>query len=261
MSPGESSWRLLERINEGDSVDLAITVTIPEGYTTKQIASVLDGKGIVKADEFLEYVKTAPMPFEQLNSAVVNVDPARRLEGYLFPDTYKLLPGSSPEEVVRIMTGHFRQVITPLLPQGVLSGGKLQNGSVSLTLDQIVTLASIVEREAVASQERPTIAGVFYNRLRIGQRLQSCATVQYILEKVKPVLSTADTLIDSPYNTYQREGLTPTPIASPGLDSLKAVINPEDTPYFYFFAKGDGTHVFSVTFAEHQRAINEWSKR
>ncbi len=260
MSPGESSWRLLERINEGDSVDLAISVTIPEGYTTKQIAYVLDAKGIVDASEFLEYVKTAPLPFEHLNTGVAKVEPARRLEGYLFPDTYKMLPGSTPEEAVRIMATRFRQAIIPLLPEEVLNGGKLERAGVELTLDQLVTLASIVEREAVASQERPTIAGVFYNRLRIGQRLQSCATVQYILEKVKPVLSIADTEIESPYNTYQNTGLTPTPIASPGLGSLKAVINPDETPYFYFFAKGDGTHVFSVTFSEHQQAINQWSK-
>ncbi|MDD4584146.1 MAG: endolytic transglycosylase MltG, partial [Eubacteriales bacterium] len=112
-------------------------------------------------------------------------------------------------------------------------------------------LASIIEREAVIPEDRPIIAGVFYNRLKKGMQLQSCATVQYILGEQKPVLSVADTKLESPYNTYLITGLPPGPICSPGIQSINAALWPENTDYLYFLAKGDGAHVFSKTYEEH----------
>ncbi|NLW17917.1 MAG: endolytic transglycosylase MltG [Firmicutes bacterium] len=257
MAPNEAPKHLLERLYSGDTVDLAVRVTIPEGYTIKQIAQVLAEKQIVGQEEFLDYVKSAPLPYDFLEAAVAEREPERRLEGYLFPDTYHFVPGSSAAEVVQAMTNRFKQVIEPLLPAEVLQGGQLTDLPVPLTLDQIIILASIVEKEAVVDGERPTIAGVFYNRLQINQRLQSCATVQYILEKPKPILSDAEMAIDSPYNTYVNDGLPIGPVANPGGASIRAVLDPEDTPYYYFVAKEDGSgeHVFSKTFAEHQAAI------
>ncbi|MGI6343815.1 MAG: endolytic transglycosylase MltG [Bacillota bacterium] len=256
MSPNESTLRLIQRLSRGDTLDLAVTVTIPEGYTVKQIARTLADKSIVEYDAFLEYLRQAPLPYDWLNTATAHLEPERRFEGYLFPDTYQFLPGSQPAEVVAAMTSRFRQVMESLLPAEVLAGEPAAALPQPLTLDQIVTLASIVEREAVVDQERPIIAGVFYNRLNIKQALQSCATVQYILEKVKPVLSTQDTQIESPYNTYKYPGLPPGPIAAPGLPSLQAVVEPAETDYYYFRAKedGSGTHIFSRTLAEHNRA-------
>ncbi len=263
MSPNESPKRLLERLYTGDTVDLAVKVTIPEGYTIKQIAKVLEEREIVAAQEFLAYIATAPLPYDFLESAVAKREPERRLEGYLFPDTYDFLPGTSPTEVVRAMTNRFKQVIEALVPAEVLQGGQLADLPVPLTLDEIIILASIVEKEAVVDPERPTIAGVFFNRLKINQRLQSCATVQYILEKPKPILSDAEMAIDSPYNTYVNDGLPIGPVANPGSASIRAVLTPESTPYYYFVAKEDGSgeHVFSKTFAEHQAAIRSIRKK
>ena len=257
LSPNETPKRLLERFYMGDTVNLAVKVTIPEGYTIKQIAKVLEEREIVEADEFLDYVRTAPLPYDFLEAAVSQREPERRLEGYLFPDTYDFVPDSSPAEVVKAMTNRFKQVMEPLVPAEVLEGGQLADLPVPLTLDEIVILASIVEKEAVVDPERPTIAGVFFNRLKINQRLQSCATVQYILEKPKPILSDAEMAIDSPYNTYVNDGLPIGPVANAGSASIRAVLNPEATPYYYFVAKEDGSgeHVFSKTFAEHQAAI------
>ena len=127
-----------------------------------------------------------------------------------------------------------------------------------LNINEFITLASIVEREAVKKEERPIIAGIFYNRLSIQMPLQSCATVQYILKERKPVLSIADTKIDSPYNTYLIKGLPPAPIASPGLDAILATSNPQHTKFLYFVAKGDGGHEFSETYEQHLQAKKKY---
>lgn len=263
MSPSESPKGLLERLYEGDTVDLAVPVTIPEGYTIRQIAKVLAEREIVAEEEFLEYVKTAPLPYPFLEAAVAKREPERRLEGYLFPDTYHFVPGTPAAEVVKAMTNRFKRVIEPLVSAEVLQGGQLADGPVPLSLDQLVILASIVEKEAAADIERATIAGVFYNRLKINQRLQSCATVQYVLGVPKPILSNADMAIDSPYNTYVNDGLPIGPVANPGNASIQAVLQPEATPFYYFVAKEDGSgqHVFSKTFAEHEAAIRAVRKR
>lgn len=257
MSPNESPKTLLERLYAGDTVDFAVAVTIPEGYTIKQIAKVLAEREIVAEAEFLEYVKEAPLPYDFLEKAVAKREPERRLEGYLFPDTYHFVPGMPVANVVKAMTNRFKQVMEPLVPAAVLEGEQLTTGAVPLTLDQLIILASIVEKEAVAEAERATIAGVFYNRLKINQRLESCATVQYVLGVAKPILSNADMAIDSPYNTYINDGLPIGPVANPGGASIKAVLQPEETPFYFFVAKEDGSgqHVFSKTFAEHQAAI------
>lgn len=262
MSPNETPKQLLERLYEGDTVDLAVSVTIPEGYTIKQIAKVLAEREIVSEEEFLEHVKTAPLPYPFLETAVANREPERRLEGYLFPDTYYFVPGTPAADVVKTMTNRFKRVVEALVPPEVLLGGQLTDGPVPLDLDQLVILASIVEKEAVVDAERPTIAGVFYNRLKINQRLQSCATVQYVLGVPKPILSTADMAIDSPYNTYVNDGLPIGPVANPGSASIQAVLKPEATPFYYFVAKEDGSgqHVFSKTFAEHEAAIHSIRK-
>ncbi len=257
MAANESPKRLLERLYEGDTVDLAISVTIPEGYTLKQIAKVLAEHEIVGQQEFLEYVKTAPLPYAFLEAAAAKLEPECRIEGYLFPDTYHFMPDTSAADVVKTMTNRFKQVLESLAPIELLQGGQLADAPVPLSLDQLVILASIVEKEAVVEAERATIAGVFYNRLKINQRLQSCATVQYVLGEPKPRLSTAEMAIDSPYNTYVNDGLPIGAIASPGAASIQAVLKPEATPFYYFVAKEDGSgqHVFSKTFAEHEQAI------
>jgi UPF0755 protein len=263
FSPRESAWTILGRLRRGDSVDLAVSVIIPEGYTVKQIAATLQAQGICSEDSFLRYLKTAPLPYDFLSQQGSNVPQQRRFEGYLFPDTYRLLPNSSPAEVVQVMTSRFRQVMSDLMPAELLQGESLSSTPVKMNLKQLVTLASIIEREALLDAERPLIAGVFYNRLKIGMPFGSCATVQYILEINKPVLSLQDTEVESPYNTYQHAGLPPGPIATPGLNSLQAALSPAATEYYYFFAipDGSGQHAFSRTLAEHNAAINHWRQK
>jgi UPF0755 protein len=130
---------------------------------------------------------------------------------------------------------------------------KARARELGMSVRELITLASIIEREAQVSEDRPVIASVFYNRLKIGMPLQSCATVQYILGEQKPVLSIEDTRIESPYNTYLISGLPPGPIASPGAESIQAALYPADTKYLFFLAKGDGSHAFSETYEQFLR--------
>lgn len=257
LAAHESPRQLLDRLYQGDTVNAAIAVTIPEGYTLKQIAQVLAGQGIVSEAEFMAEIAKAPPPYAFLEEMVAKLEPERRLEGYLFPDTYYFLPETPAQAVVKTMTNRFKEVMADLVPAEVLQGEKLQSGPLPLSLGELVILASIVEKEAMVAHERATIAGVFYNRLKINQRLGSCATVQYVLGVAKPILSNADMAIDSPYNTYRNDGLSIGPIASPGAASLQAVVEPEKTVYYYFVAKEDGSgeHVFNKTFAEHEQSI------
>jgi UPF0755 protein len=213
-----------------------VKVVIPEGLTLKQVARILSDNEIVDEAEFLECCAD-PGFLKELGVE------AKDLEGYLFPDTYHLSFNSDPRVVIRVMVENFFQVHKELtraiLPQ--------------LDLHEVVTLASLVEREAKLAAEREVIASVFLNRLRNHLPLQSCATIQYILGEVKPRLDLADLAIPSEYNTYLNPGLPPGPICSPGRAALKAVINPASTDYLYFVANPDGSHRFSTTAQEHDR--------
>ncbi len=173
------------------------------------------------------------------------------LEGFLFPDTYYISEDLNEEEIIKIFLDRFNQIYI----ENDISEHILEK---NISLNDFITMASIVEREAVKPEERAIISGIFYNRLGIDMPLQSCATVQYILKERKPILSIADTKINSPYNTYINKGLPPTPIASPGLDAILATLNPNKTDYIYFVAKGDGGHEFSKTYEEHLRAKKKY---
>ena len=213
-----------------------VMVTIPEGYTAKEVAAKLEERDICRADSFLAACADTNLLRESGVSAVT-------AEGYLFPETYEFLTGSQPSEVVRRMLRQFFSVFTELHDS-------------SLAPSQTVILASIVEREAKMPEEFPRIAGVFMNRLRRRLPLQSCATVEYLLPERKSRLSVDDTKIESPYNTYLHVGLPPGPICSPGRRALAAALNPERNDYLFFVARGDGTHSFSRTLAEHAAAMH-----
>lgn len=212
-------------------------VTIPECRTLREVAELLERVGLGGADEFLCLARDPNL----LGSLDL---PASGLEGYLFPDTYDLAWRTSPEEVLRLMVQRFRQQTEGLRPALATSG---------LSQEEMVTLASIIESETGAGEERPIISGVFRNRLRIGMRLQSDPTAVY--ERGGNKVAARDLKIDSPYNTYIHPGLPPGPICNPGLAALQAAIAPADVPYMYFVARQDGTHVFSRTLEEHNRAI------
>lgn len=241
FGPDLSFRRLLRELKTGRPV--IYRVTIPEGYTITEIGRLLSAKGLVDYDRFQELLHDRVF----LRSQLIDFAPVSG-EGFLFPDTYEFAKGATEEEILSVFFQRFRQVWAEVsrdvrLPEG-------------FSPVELVTLASIVEGEAKVETERPIIAGIFYNRLRRGQLLQSCATVQYALGERKPRLLYRDLQVESPYNTYLYQGLPPTPIGNPGRASLKAVLSPADTDYLYFFAKPDGTHVFSRTYREHIRAQN-----
>ena len=169
------------------------------------------------------------------------------LEGYLFPDTYQFVRGLSPEEILGRMVQRLRGKLTPELIDRASARG--------LDVHQLLTLASIIEREAVDPEEQRLISAVFWNRLRLGMPLQADPTVQYAVAKERRALTRADLAIDHPYNTYERRGLPPGPIASPGLGAIQAAVDPAPVNYLYFVARDDRRHTFSTTVDEHNKAV------
>lgn len=219
-----------------------IKLTIPEGYNLKQISDVLAKDGLCTKDEFNLAVANGDYPYDYLPA---KGDP-NRLQGFLYPETYIFDEGTSAETIIAAMLKEFNSQFTSEYKAQLQKDGR--------TVLQWLTMASIVEKEAVVKDDRPIIAGVFYNRLAKNMLLQSCATVQYALGEVKPVLSNQDVQIDSPYNTYKNQGLPPGPIASPGHASLEAAMYPAQTEYLFFVAKHNGAHVFTKTYEEHLAA-------
>jgi len=222
------------------------TVTVPEGWTMFDIAAELDRQGVCSREDFLAAAHDT--------SLIADLSPeAVSLEGFLFPSTYEFTRRETCDQAVKRMVQNFRAVWETLGPQGapVLYPG-------NLTLAQVVTLASLVERETPNAEERPLVAGVFYNRIRLGDPLQCDPTVQYAMElggHPEKNVRAVDLRIDSPYNTYEHRGLPPGPIANPGEASLRAALAPSTTDYLYFVANDEGGHAFSRTLAEHNRNV------
>lgn len=241
LSPTEPLPAIAEVIWQGQVVQSSFT--IPEGWNRKQMAEYFEAEGFFPAADFLAATETVPRDrFPWLPNTVPH------LEGFLYPDTYQLPAASlTPTLVVEQMLSRFEQVALPLYQQGAAGRGLLE----------WVTLASIVEKEAVVAEERPLIAGVFAKRLAENIPLGADPTVEYglgIEQTPEQPLTWAQVETPSPYNTYLNPGLPPTPIASPGQLSLEASLNPPATDYLFFVARYDGTHVFSRTLAEHEAA-------
>ena len=239
MSPME----ILERLRNGNI--LTYSVTIPEGFTVKQIADLLQEKGLCDKEAFLSSIHDAPVGKD-------GDIPVTDLEGYLYPDTYKLARGISPISIVHVMVERFNEKTAPLREKVKGSG---------MTMNEIVTLASIVEKETGSAEERPVIASVFLNRLKKGMRLESDPTVIYGIENFNGNLTREDLNRPGPYNTYTERGLPAGPIANPGIDSIRAVLYPSETDFLFFVSKNDGTHHFSKTLREHNRAVQTYQKR
>ena len=243
MSPAE----VVDKLARGDVYVRAITFR--EGLTIWDMASVYENAEFGTASDFMAASKRADL--------IHDIDPeARNLEGYLFPDTYTLPRSATAEQLVERMVAQFRKVLTPELKQQAADRG--------LTVRELVTLASLVEKETGKADERTTVAGVYTNRLRIGMGLQCDPTVIYALMlagRYDGNIRRADLQIDSPYNTYRYAGLPPGPIAAPGAASLHAAANPADVPYLYFVSRNDGSHVFSTTLDEHNKAVYEYQIR
>ena len=226
FAPHATAADVLNQLLTGGA-QVATWVTIPEGFTAKQIAQRLQGEGVGKADAF---------------------DRAfRGHEGFLFPSTYLIPLAATPEQVTRMFTDQFAKELPPDAAQ--------RARALHVSVRQAVTVASLVEREAQIEADRPMIAGVIYNRLRQGIPLQVDATIEYALPAHKTELSLRDLRVDSPYNTYAHTGLPPTPIANPGLPSLEAALHPAKTDALYYVYCGNGHHVFAKTLAEHQANV------
>jgi UPF0755 protein len=237
----DTSMSLLEILHKLESGRVVThQVTIPEGFTAEDIAKLLATERLANPERFLALVEDAAV------AARLKV-PGARLEGYLFPDTYRLTRGMAEEEIIRIMVGRFFQA----LPVDV----EAQAARHKMELHQIVTLASLIEKEARLDAERPLVSAVFHNRLRQRMPLQSDPTAVYMLPRTGRRITVSDLQRKSPYNTYLVQGLPPGPIANPGLASLGAALKPAAVSYLYFVAKNDGSHHFSRTLEQHSDAV------
>ena len=219
-------------------------LTVPEGLTVQTIAGLFAAKGLVHKEEFIS------LAMDKGFAASHNID-GPSTEGYLFPDTYVLSKGMGARQILDVMINRFWQVFNSLI----------QGRDLPMSIREIVTLASIVEKETGLAEERPVIASVFLNRLKKRMRLESDPTVIYDLKDFDGNLTKKHLQAPSPYNTYCHLGLPPGPIANPGRASLEAVLNPAQTSYLYFVSKNDGSHFFSSTLKEHNRAVVRYQKR
>lgn len=222
------------------------TVTIPEGYNIKEIATILTNINIVDKNSFLAKATDAAF------AASLGID-GGNVEGYLFPDTYRFTKGMADDEIIRKMVQKFDKVYGEIAYK--------KPAWLKMSKKQIVALASIIEKETGAGMERPIISAVFHNRIKKGMRLESDPTVIYGIQNFNGNLTRRDLLTRTPYNTYQIYGLPSGPIANPGRASLEAAIAPSNVPYLFFVSKNDGTHYFSKGLSEHNKAVQFYQKR
>ncbi len=251
FEPGLTTFEILRRIHFGETSPLSIV--IPEGLRVEQVTERLVAAGIVEREAFVAALEAAA------DDVVAESLAAQRpsgvsLEGYLFPSAYAFPLEVNAEKVLREMLVRFSDVLTPQVWEQINASGR--------SFHEILTIASIIEREVIEDSERALVSAVIWNRLQIDMRLQMDPTVQYAVGRSgdwwKVELTGDDLAYESAYNTYVIDGLPPTPIASPGLASIEAAANPASVPYLYFVARGDGTHAFAVTYEEHQANIERY---
>jgi len=240
----DSAWHVFDRIVGGDV--FYYELTIPEGSNMFDIAAAVDQLGFLKSGDFLKAAHN-PAPIRDL------APPAPTLEGYLFPSTYRVTRQTTTAELIRMMLAEFRRQWEKLNPPP------------GTDVNATVTLASLVEKETAVPQERPTVASVYYNRLRIGMALDCDPTTIYaalLQNRYRGTIYKSDLASTNPYNTYNHPGLPPGPIANPGAASLNAALHPASTAWLYFVRKPDnsGSHAFSATLAEHDIAVNAYRR-
>jgi UPF0755 protein len=244
LHAGMRPTELLEKLVKGEVYHY--TLTIPEGFNVVQIADILEQKHLALKQDILRLIRD-PTFIQSLNIQ------AATLEGYLFPDTYQLSRYTPPESIIRTFVNRFHDVVTPDLQDRATSMG--------MTLQEVLTLASVVEKETGLATERSLVSGVFHNRLRRGIPLQSDPTVIYALESFDGNIRKADLSVNSPYNTYKVRGLPPGPIANPGLAAIHAALYPTQTDFVYFVARNDGSHQFSATLEDHNKAVDIYQRQ
>lgn len=243
ITPGHSLMDLLSLLRSGKSMEER--VTLPEGKTSEEYAAILQRELALDETEFLRLVSDSSFARE------LGID-APRLEGYLYPNTYNVYWGATLREVVAMLVREFQRQVDDSLRLRIAASG--------LTLHEMVTLASIIEGEAVIDSERAIISAVYHNRLQAGILLQADPTIQFIVPGPPRRLLFRDLDIDSPYNTYRYPGLPPGPVNNPGIKSIRAAVQPAREKYLYFVARGDGSHVFSHTLQQHLHAKAEFDR-
>ncbi len=249
LSPSMSSFEILDALREGTQEGHLIT--IPEGYTVAQTARLLVQDGSIDSQSFLEAANDPDLAAELGLPVGENPDLLFLMEGFLFPDTYQITEGMTGSDLVRIMAGRFSEVWAEV------------SGDQTFPPEEVfdlVNVASIAEQEAVVPEERPLIAGVVFNRLKKGMRIDCDATIAYGLNKLGMRLRTADLKSDTPYNSRIYAGLPPGPIGNPGRAALQAALSPQETDFLYYVSRNDGTHQFSKTLREHNRAVNKYQR-
>ncbi len=240
---------LLEVLIGGGSSGNTLNITIIEGLTLEETAKAISEQMDLNYDKLVDLMNNGQM-FKDDIEFLRDYPDINNLQGYLMPETYNVYKNSSEEDIVKILLTQFDKFYaSEIKPR--LSDNKL-------SFEQVINLASIVEKEALLDEERDEVAAVFLNRIDINMKLQSCATVNYALGEWKERLTYEDIAIDSPYNTYVVGGLPPAPINSPGKVSIIATLNPADVDYLFFVAKGDGSHYFSKSYDEHIKAADEY---
>jgi UPF0755 protein len=251
---GESYSSIFEAMQQVQDYRDSVRVTIPEGYEVNKIIDTLVEKGVGKKERYMQIISTWDFGYDYIPAA----NTKNRLEGFLYPDTYDFFLDEVEENVIKKFIDNFDAKIKE-------ADIKNKAEKIGMTLKDAVTLASIIEMEGQQAEELPMISSVFHNRMKISMNLQSCATVNYILPVAdrKWILTYDDMAIDNPYNTYKYSGLPPTPISNPGIVALKAAVEPAESEYLYFVAKGDGTgtHAFSKTLEEHEANAKKYLQK
>lgn len=243
-----SNKEIIEDISSGKMYNDGIKITIPEGSTSKEIVSILVGQKLGNEESYEKLISNPKEFYNQFK--FLKEEDITSLEGFLYPSTYYFDENVSEKDVLSVMLSQFNKVYTDKLRD--------RQKELKMTIEQVVNLASIIEKEAVLDEDRPIIASVFYNRLKIGMPLQSDATIQYIFKERKKIVTYKDLEIDSPYNSYKNKGLPPTPIASPGIKSIEAALYPKKTEYLYFVAKMDGGNNYSTNYEDHLKYVKEY---
>ncbi|MEJ2629216.1 MAG: endolytic transglycosylase MltG, partial [bacterium] len=238
-----SNYSVLKKLYEGEVTTKM--VTIPEGLTAPRIANILKTAVNIDSSRFMSLVHN-PKFCDSLGIK------AHSLEGYLYPNTYKLYEGITAEKVITYLIYHFKNEFNDSLLQ--------RAEQMKMSVHEVVTLASIVQGEVMVEEEEPIIAALYLNRLKRGMRLQADPTIQYIIKDGPRRLLERDLKIESPYNTYLHRGLPPGPVNNPGISSIRAVLYPAEVDYLFMVANGDGTHTFSETLLEHNRAKKRFDR-
>lgn len=249
FTPDMSLIRVVYKISRGEIVPpMLVKLVFPEGLSIYKMGRFMEREGVGDGIAFQELTNNALTSSIMLKYSFLLEVPTNSLEGYLFPDTYLVSSNISTDQMANLMLNRFNKVVMPYWRKNY------RKMNARYSLHDIVTLASIIEKEAAKESERPLIASVYHNRLRIRMHLGADPTIKYVLERPGKIVSYDDLKINSPYNTYRHYGLPPGPICNPGFSSIKAAMFPAKSDYLYFVARADGSHIFSKTLAEHQAA-------